>query len=209
MPLARALFFLLVLVNLVLFAWGQGYFGTRSEGREPLRLQEQLNPEKLKIGQGAATPQPPARQACLRVEGLAQAEAEGLQKALQEGGGGVAAIVTAAEESSYRVSIGPLPNKAMADKKAGELKQLGIADFQVASGEAGAFSIHLGTSSSEAGANDLLQKLGKKGVRSAHVDALAGAPATASLEARGAEDVLHKRLAALLGTSAATVVDCK
>lgn len=209
MPLSRALFFLLVLVNLVLFAWGQGYFGARNEGREPQRLEEQLNPEQLKVGQQPAAPKPPARQVCLRVEGLAQAEAEGLQKALQEGGSGLAAVVTVAGETSYRVSIGPLPNKALADKKAGELKQLGVTDFQVMPGEGGAFSIHLGAAASEAGANDLLQGLGRKGVRSARVDALAGTPATATLEARGAEDVLHKRLAALLGTSAATVVDCK
>lgn len=45
----RAGFFLLVLLNLVFFAWGQGYFGPRDEGREPERLAKQIAPEKVRL----------------------------------------------------------------------------------------------------------------------------------------------------------------
>ncbi|MRD72367.1 hypothetical protein GH865_03755 [Rhodocyclus tenuis] len=44
----RALVFVLVFANLLLFAWAQGYFGT-PESPDARRLQQQLNAEKLSI----------------------------------------------------------------------------------------------------------------------------------------------------------------
>lgn len=55
------LFILLVLANLLFFAWGQHYFGDAETGREPQRLARQLSPEKLRIVAIAApTATPPA-----------------------------------------------------------------------------------------------------------------------------------------------------
>jgi hypothetical protein len=45
----RLTFFLLVFANLVFFAWAQGYFGGGDPNREPDRLVQQLQPEKLRI----------------------------------------------------------------------------------------------------------------------------------------------------------------
>ena len=42
-------FFLLVFANLVFFAWAQGYFGGADPNREPDRLNQQLQPEKLRL----------------------------------------------------------------------------------------------------------------------------------------------------------------
>ncbi len=47
---SRSLFILLVLANLLFFAWGQRYFGDAETGREPQRLARQLSPEKLRVG---------------------------------------------------------------------------------------------------------------------------------------------------------------
>lgn len=209
MPLLRALFFLLVLVNAVLFAWGQGYFGARDEGHEPQRLADQLSPEKLKVSQApkAAAAQP--RQACRRIGGLAAAEAEKLQKSLQDGDAGLKATVTAGpDETSWWVNIGALPNKAAADKKAAELRQLGVTDFHVMQAEGGLFAISLGVFSSEAGAGEFLRTLNGKGVRSARVD-LRNKAGSVTVEANGVEDALVKRLTELLAGSTATVADCK
>jgi len=77
----RVAFFLLVLANLCFFAWAQGYFGGREEGREPQRLKEQIQPEKMKVvvtGQPVVAPPAPSaptaqQQACRRIDGLAAA----------------------------------------------------------------------------------------------------------------------------------------
>ena len=45
----RIAFLVLLLANVVLSAWGQGYLGTRQERREPGRIAQQLTPEKLHI----------------------------------------------------------------------------------------------------------------------------------------------------------------
>ncbi|MDP1652201.1 MAG: hypothetical protein Q8L56_05695 [Rhodocyclaceae bacterium] len=45
----RLAFLILLLANVLLFAWGQGHLGTPNEGREPERLSQQLTPEKLRI----------------------------------------------------------------------------------------------------------------------------------------------------------------
>lgn len=61
----RALVFALVFANLLLFAWAQGYFGT-SESADAVRMQQQLNTDKLFIGKrgdpatGAGNDQTPA-----------------------------------------------------------------------------------------------------------------------------------------------------
>lgn len=51
----RALVFLLVLANLLFFAFAQGYLGTR-ESPDALRLQQQLNEDKLRIAGREETP---------------------------------------------------------------------------------------------------------------------------------------------------------
>ncbi|MFO0204734.1 MAG: hypothetical protein ACK54L_01035, partial [Betaproteobacteria bacterium] len=46
----KLLFLLLVLVNLALFAWHSGAFGTLPEaGREPARLTNQIAPERIRV----------------------------------------------------------------------------------------------------------------------------------------------------------------
>lgn len=45
----RLALLILLMVNVLLFAWGQGYLGTQEAGREPERLARQLAPEKLRI----------------------------------------------------------------------------------------------------------------------------------------------------------------
>ncbi len=210
----RIAFFLLVLANLLFLVWGGDYLGGKEEGREPQRLRNQLHPEKMKVtlalpaaaaAATATTTAPPS--ACRRIEGVAAKDAGALQQALL--GAGLVAAVLPAAEPNYWVTIPALPNKAAADKKAGELKFFGVGDFHVMPGEGGTFVISLGLFRDEAAATQFLQILTKKGVKSAHIETRTKPAPTTRLEVRGAADVLAKRLPELLSAAAgATVADC-
>lgn len=45
----RIAILVLLLANVILFLWGQGYLGTQDAGREPQRSAQQLAPEKLRF----------------------------------------------------------------------------------------------------------------------------------------------------------------
>lgn len=206
----RLAFFLLVLVNLLFFVWAQGYFGEREGGREPQRLQDQLQPDKMIVALPPA-PAPAAAapaQACRRIEGLIAKDAERLQQTLQAAGL-AASIQPAGPAPSYWVNIPALTNKAAADKKAGELKLFGVMDFHVMQADDGSFIISLGVFRDEAVAGEYLQALNKKGVKSARVDTQTKAPALVRLDVRGAAELLTGRLPELLaGTAGVTAADC-
>jgi len=203
----RVFFFLLVLANLVFFVWAQGYLGGQDEGREPQRLADQLRPEAMKVTvREPGVVQAPA--ACRLVQGLTAPEAEQLAKTLGEGGELNVSLRIDEEPPAFWVSINALANQAAADRKAGELKLLGVTDFHVMQAEGGAFAISLGVFPTEAAAAEFLQGLNRKGVKSARADARPPLPVT-RIEVRGAVGPLSKRLAeSLAGFAAAKVVDC-
>lgn len=206
----RLAFFLLVLANLIFFSWDSGYFGGQAEGREPQRLQDQLHPEKMKVAVAEqALPAVPPQLACRMIDKLAPADAEQLQKGLQEAGGDLVATLAGGDDApSFWVAIPALPNKAAADKKAGELKLLGVTDFHVMQSD-GSFAISLGLFRSESGASEFLLGLNKKGVKSARIETRAKPPVPVRLEVRGPAELLAKRLPELLaGIAGAAAVDC-
>lgn len=79
---------------------------------------------------------------------------------------------TIPENVRHMVYIPPLPNKEAADKKAGELKRLGVEDFFVIQDNSSLqWGISLGIFKSEEAARNQLAALNQKGVRSARVGA--------------------------------------
>lgn len=206
----RALFFLLVLGNLALFAWAQGYLGGSDEGREPERLGGQLDADKLRIvGRDKLPPAPPG---CRLVAGLALADAQRLGTQVAESADGLSAtVIPVAESARYWVHIPSLASKAAADKKATEIRQLGVTDYHLLpEPDSDRFAISLGLFASESAAAEFLQSLNRKGIRSARIEQRERPPELARVEVRGAADTLAKRLPALLSTLPATVVsDCK
>lgn len=58
----RPLLLLLILANLLLFAFGQGYFVARHEGDEPERMSRQLNADRLRVLNGPEGRPSPATQ---------------------------------------------------------------------------------------------------------------------------------------------------
>ncbi|MBL8491246.1 MAG: SPOR domain-containing protein [Rhodocyclaceae bacterium] len=214
----RGLFFFLVLANLAFFAWSQGYLGGTEEGREPQKLATQLFPEKMQVSVPGATAAPAALAAapakgpgaavaCRLVEGLPQADAERLAASVVEKGEGMKATVTPVREPpTYWVHLPVLAARAAADKKAVELKPLGITEFKVLEQDDG-FAVSLGLFRNEQSARDLLQSVQKKGAKSALITERETPATRASVEIQGPADWLGKHLAALLPAGTAAL-DC-
>ncbi len=200
----RAIFLLLVVANLIFFIWASNYLGREDDGREPGRLKDQLQADRLAVV--AQDPAAPA-QTCRRVGPIALPDAERVKIALAARSG-MQVVLNPIEETIYWVFIPPLNDKVAADKKTVELKRMGIGDFLVVT-EAGPNrnAISLGSFSNEETAKDLFDRLGKKGVHSARIEPRTRPAETARIDVRGDAGLVAKGLAELLPTTA-PVADC-
>lgn len=124
---------------------------------------------------------------CLAWRQLAQSDADRLASLLGKRFGGfkLSRKTQPGESSGWWVYISPQPGKAEADKKAGDLRELGIKDFFVIQEGPNRFGISLGIFSAEKGAQDRLAELKAKGVRSALAGPRPGKENLVSLQARG------------------------
>ncbi|MEZ5615880.1 MAG: SPOR domain-containing protein [Rhodocyclaceae bacterium] len=208
MQVLRTVFFLLVLGNLLLFARGQGYLGATAADGEAERLAAQIEPGKLRIvGNGAppagaaASPEvaPPAREACRALAGLERASADRLAVLLSGRDAQLQVTQRALDEPrSWWVHIPPLPNGALAEKKAAELAGLGVQDFYVVrTNGPNRHAISLGLYKSEESANARLKALGSKNVKSARIQVREAAGDKSVVEVRGTPQQLAKALAEL------------
>ncbi|MDB5963137.1 MAG: hypothetical protein JWP59_4431 [Massilia sp.] len=207
-------FWSLLALNALLLAYSQGVFG-RGEEHEPARLKNQLNPGKLQLVPAPAAPAAPppavaeaaptaaelapvAPVACLEIgtfgapEGrrfetrLASLKLGESMKRLASGG---------ADPSSYIVYIPSQGSKEGADKKAGELKNLGVSNFFIMNDSSPMkYAISLGVFKSEASAQTLLASLVKQGVHSARVAPRGGTPARLSYQFRGIDSAQKSRI---------------
>ena len=205
----RPIFFLLVLSNLVVFVWTQGYFGGTDDGREPQKLDQQLHPEKLRIVRMVQTaPASKEEAACRVVNGLSVANAETLRTAVAAAGA-EARVLPQDEPALHLVLIADLANKAAADKKLAELARLGIEGHKLIALEGGRHEIVLGSFTSDAAARELLQALNKKGIKSAKTDKREQPAVRARVETRGTAAILLQQLPKLIAPYAeATLGDC-
>ncbi|MES2153304.1 MAG: SPOR domain-containing protein [Pseudomonadota bacterium] len=181
----KFLFWVLLCINGVLLAYGQGYLGAFKGGEhEPARMKNQLNADKLALvsaekaraaaSLAARASAAPQTIACVEVGNFNPAEArrfEALLAPLALGERQSRINVAAQDITSHIVYIPPLGSKEAADKKAGELKSLGVSNYFIMSD----YGISLGVFKSEAAAQTLLAALVKQGVHSARV-AGRGAP---------------------------------
>lgn len=201
MQVLRTLFFLLVLGNLLLFVWGQGYFGTAGGG-EAERLSAQIEPDRLRIaGKGEPLPKAaePPREACRALAGLERETAGKLIELLSSRDALLKMEQRALDEpKSWWVSIPPLPNSAQADKKAAELSRLGVKDFYIVR-ESGPnqYAVSLGLFKSEEAAKGYLDALLKKNVKSARMQSRETAGDNSVVEVRGSADRLARAMADL------------
>jgi hypothetical protein len=174
-------FWALLCINVAVFAYGQGYLGSVKGGeREPARLKNQLNADKLALitpakakaaqesSKAAAEVKAPEPVACLEIGNFSAADGkrfEALLAPLALGEKQSRQNVAGQEVTSHMVFIPPLGSKDAADKKAAELKNLGVSNYFIMTDN----GISLGVFKSEAAAQTLLAALNKQGVHSARV----------------------------------------
>jgi hypothetical protein len=153
----------------------------------------------------AADPAKPAPR-CLQWSDLAAGDADRLDRLLGERFNTARRTRSAAVAGSagWWVYIPPQASRSDAERKAGELKRLGAPEYFIVQ-EAGPnrFAISLGIFSSEAAANDRLDDLRSKGVRSARVGERNVAARAASFEVQVAAadaDALRQAAAQVVAT---------
>jgi len=184
----KLIFALLLAANAALFAYGKGYLGQFSgNDHEPARLQKQLNTDKLQMISAskaesavaaAAPPAPvpreePATIACFEVGNFVLADARKFEDRLaplELGDRQQRKNAPGQEISSYIVHIPPQASRAAAEKKADELRALGITNFFVLNESSPLkWGISLGVFRTEAAAQAQLVALNKQGVQTARV----------------------------------------
>lgn len=208
--MVRTAFFVLLLANLLVFAWAQGYFGGGNDGREGGRMASQLNPDKIKLAVVEKDVLAAALLICRAIDGLALRDAERLGTVLADGNAGIAATVKPLlEPTGYWVLIPALATRSAAERKSGEVKALGVTGFQVREDPTGGYAVVFGMLGSETEATQLLAELGKKGVKSARIEPREKVPERGRLEVRGPAPAVAKRLAeAAPAMAGVTVGDC-
>jgi hypothetical protein len=234
----KTLVFILVLGNLLFYAFSAGYLG-HPENPDAGRVDQQVAPERMHLVSRGEPPlvkavevpplPPPAVEpeappapvpapvavtsVCLRWSQLGTDEARQLSAKLGEKFAAYKLVkhTVAGEGNGWWVYIPPLANKAEAEKKAGELRQLGISDYFIIPEDGpNRYAISLGVFSSEKGGQERLTELKDKGVKSARFSARPGKESFVTLEARGPQS----DKAALLKLAKATLPkvvtqDCK
>lgn len=195
----KFIFWTLLGLNAVLFAYGQGLLGSFKAGeREPARIKNQINTDKLvlqgqQVAQAAKAaqapgltpvllPPPPAQPAAAPVNALLActefgnfAAAEGrrferLTAPLELADRQSQEEVAAQEITSYMVMIPPLGSKDAANSKAAELQAQGVTNYFIMNDTTPTkWAISLGVFKAETAAQTLLAALKKQGVTGARI----------------------------------------
>lgn len=173
----KFIFWSLLCINGVLLAYSQGVLGNfKGNEREPARLKNQLNTDKLVLVAAArasvpapASDQPAALTACIELGNLGLAEARRFEAKLAPLDLGERLARQAAgmtDPTSHIVYIQPQGSREAAERKAVELKGLGVTNYFIMSDSSPLkWGISLGVFKSEAAAQTLLAALGKQGVQ--------------------------------------------
>lgn len=183
----KLFFWILLLANAVLFTYQQGYLGRFFPGgHEPERMSQQLNADKIRLipPKGAetaavvpppvVTPSPEKQEsvvACMEVGNFLQGEAKRFHARLAALSLGEQLTQRSIQDvASHMVYIPSQGDKEGADKKAGELRRLGINDFYIIQDNSTMrWGISLGVFKLEEAARAHLAAMNQKGVRSARI----------------------------------------
>ena len=175
----RTVFFVLVLINVALFAYFWSGAGDDAKGEAQI-IAQQLNPEKIRVlvpEQASALVSKPAlpktAPACIEWGSFSGGDVARAALALEPLDLGAKLAQRKLDEvAGFWVYIPPLASRQVALQKAGELKRLGVDDYFVVSDDPKwRFAISLGVFKTEDAAKAHLGALRVKGVKSATVGA--------------------------------------
>jgi len=199
----RATVALLVVANLLFFAWTRGWIGTPpSHGeREPERLQQQVRPELVKLYAGPKASSAAAANAlvCLEAGPFSEADAGVAEAALLAAGVPANAYARRQVEQPpvFLVYMGRFADAPAQRAKEDELRRLKLAFDEVRTPPELAPGLALSRHDSRESADTALIALAQRGVRSARVVALPAAPAQHWLRAERVDNTLRARIVAL------------
>lgn len=232
----KPLVFLLVLANLLFYAFSSGLVG-KSDQAETARLAQQVQPESIRIvAKGEAPPvakpqvadsEPlpaagtadpgqsdtvPDDAVCLRWPALGAVEAERLARLITRGFAAFSLIRESpvGDGQGWWVFIPSLGSKAAAEKKAAELIAFGVDEYFIIPDGANRFAISLGVFSTEKRGRERLAELQAKRVRSAKLDVRPDRDGNIRLTLRGPasqREAVQKALASALPSNVAQ--DCR
>ena len=202
----RTFFLLLVLGNVAFFAWSR-YVAPPGASADPLPLERQIEPEKLKVIAPSELPPVTARPAspavaaplalkCLEWGSFTLADAPRAEKALEPLALGARLAQRRTEEAAgWWVFIPPQGTRPAALRKAAELKALSIDDYFIVQ-EDGPYrwALSLGVFRTEDAAQARLATLRAQGVRSAQVGPRETLVPKVWLQVKGVDGALHARL---------------
>ena len=186
----KSIIFVLVLFNLLFFAFREGVLGN-AEHPDAARLQQQLQPERIRVlGKGEAPPPSAApaasaspamateqeavataELACRQWLGLSTTEADGLSRLLTERFDGFRQARRAMSGAAgWWVYLPAAASREEAERKVEELAKMGLADyFLMPEDSQDRRAISLGLFSSQAGAKTRLAELQAKGLKTARL----------------------------------------
>jgi len=227
----RTLFLLLLAVSLGFFAWTH-FFAAPDPAIDLQPLAQQVQPEKLRIVQESelakvpppaapkpkpAAPPPPAPPPepvpldCLEWGSFSPADAARAAQRLEPLALGARLAQYRGEETAgWWVYIPPQANRAAAQKKAVELKKLGVDEYFVVQEEGRQrWALSLGVFRSEEAAKARLEALRARGVKSAVVGQRETRVPKLWFQLRTVEPALHSRLQEMAKEfEGATLHDC-
>ena len=171
----RSLFFLLVLANLLFYAWHAGYIGPGDTQKgEAERLTMQITPEKIRLLSAdevkkIADAGRARNNVCFDWGTFPAQEAEKAGEALATLNLGSRLQTRTVEETAgWWVFLPPQGSKPNADKKVDELKALGVSDFFIVQEDgANKFAVSLGVFRTEDAAKNYFAAVTAKGVKTA------------------------------------------
>src|SRR5260370_35010418 len=182
--MVKTVSFLLLPANLGFFAWM--YFGAGGVSDEPQLMEQQLNPQAIRLlradqvaalaadraKQTAERPKPPPKvtlAACLEFGAFNPGDVARVQQALEPLALGSRLSQRRAEEiASYWVFMPPQRDRQAANRKAAELKKLGVEDFFIVQEDPTfRLAISLGVFKTEEAARSRLAEVRTKGGRTA------------------------------------------
>lgn len=181
----RALFLLLLLANLAFFAWSM-FVAPRESSSDPRPYRAQIDPDRIRVLPPEPSPLAPAPKSkpaaeaaaapaaggiCTEWGSFTVADAPAAERALEPLAFGSRLTQRKVEETaSWWVFLPPQGNRQNAQKKAAELKGLGVDEWFIIADEGRwRWAVSLGVFRSEDAAKTQLEAMRAKGVRTAQM----------------------------------------
>ncbi|MCS7101336.1 MAG: SPOR domain-containing protein [Burkholderiaceae bacterium] len=213
----KLVFLLLVLANLLLFAWQQGAFGRLPDGgREPERVARQIEPERVRVllpdeltalrekaREAASLPSAAARElaaaGCVELGDFTQENAPRVRQRLDALGLSDRVTVRTVEAPGwYMVYVPPFKSRAEVERAAADLRRLGVKDLLVIGEESPLrFGIALGSFRDPELAKRHASELAQRGVKGVRVADKPSTVAMARFVIRPADPALAETLRTL------------